>query len=101
MRKNCASSSGNIFMDHFVSKYINPSLLKVLSLVSLRFIDGIFFIKTRSEIHLAKLLKWINNQTRFHQIWMPNFEIENFTPIKIILYKKRNTKIYRVTLAKI
>ena len=43
MKKNCGSSHANIFMDRFVTKYINMSLLKGLPLISLRFIDDIFY----------------------------------------------------------
>ena len=50
----CAQSYANIFMDHFEKKYIYP-FLEGLSIIYLRFIDGIFFIWTGNKEQLANL----------------------------------------------
>ena len=57
----CAPSYANIFMDHFVKKYIYP-FLHGLSLIYLRFIDDIFFIWTGTKENLIEYLEELNQK---------------------------------------
>ena len=51
----CTPSFANIFMDHFKRRYIYPFLQR-LSLIYLRFIDDIFFIRTGKKEQLIRKL---------------------------------------------
>ena len=57
----CAPSYGNIFMDHFDKKYIYP-VLQGISLIYLRFIDDIFFIRTGTKEQLENGLNNVNKK---------------------------------------
>ena len=61
-----ALSYANIFMNHFDDKYISP-FLQGRSLIYLRFINDIFFIRIGTKEQLTNCLKNLDKKTKFYQ----------------------------------
>ena len=85
----CAPSYGNIFMDHFDKKYIYP-VLQGISLIYLRFIDDIFFMRTGTKEQLENGLNNVNKKQNSIKLEDKISELASHFLIQKILFEITN-----------